>query len=123
MKTETPQDPDLQKLAELIDGIPYALLTTREADGTLHTRPMHTEAMESNGTLVFITLASTAKAAEIERDHQVSLAYMGNDADIVVAVAGSARVRQDREKLKALWKPLYKAWFPNGVDDPDLALL
>jgi general stress protein 26 len=123
MKTETPQDPDLQKLAELIQDIPYALLTTREADGTLHTRPMHTDAMEANGTLVFLTLASTAKAAEIEQDHQVSVAYMGKGADTVVAVAGTARVRKERQKLKELWKPFYKAWFPKGLEDPDLALL
>ena len=30
---------------------------------------------------------------------------------------------QDRAKAEALWNPLYKAWFPKGVEDPDLCLL
>lgn len=25
--------------------------------------------------------------------------------------------------MKELWKPFLKAWFPKGLDDPDLALL
>jgi general stress protein 26 len=123
MKTEMPQDPDLQKVAKLIEGIPYALLTTREADGTLHTRPMRTEAMEANGTLVFLTQGNSAKGYEIDQHPQVSVAYMSNDAVTVVAIAGSAHIRRDLEKLKALWKPLYKVWFPKGLEDPELALL
>lgn len=30
---------------------------------------------------------------------------------------------RDKEKAKELWKPLLKAWFPKGLEDPDLALL
>jgi hypothetical protein len=33
-----------------------------------------------------------------------------------------ARAR-DRGKMEALWRPQYRAWFPDGLDDPDLGLL
>lgn len=34
-----------------------------------------------------------------------------------------AEVVRDRQKIDNLWKPFLKAWFPNGKDDPELALL
>ena len=30
---------------------------------------------------------------------------------------------RDTDKIRQLWRPVLKAWFPKGVDDPDLALL
>ena len=32
-------------------------------------------------------------------------------------------MNQDRSKIKELWNPLYKAWFPKGEDDPEIAVL
>ena len=29
----------------------------------------------------------------------------------------------DKEKMRALWSPWLKPWFPKGLDDPDLVLL
>ena len=29
----------------------------------------------------------------------------------------------DAAKVKELWSPIHKAWFPKGVDDPNLGLL
>src|SRR5687768_12707334 len=107
MKTETFQDPDLKKLSELISGMTYAMLTTREPNGTLHSRPMHSEAMRADGTLVFLTLASSPKARELTSFPQVSLTYMGANAGACVAIAGRGRVRRDMAVLKELWKPLY----------------
>ena len=30
---------------------------------------------------------------------------------------------RDRAKIEELWKPQLRAWFPDGVDTPDIALL
>jgi general stress protein 26 len=38
-------------------------------------------------------------------------------------VWGNASVVTDMQKIKDKWSPLIKAWFPNGVDDPNLSLL
>jgi hypothetical protein len=32
-------------------------------------------------------------------------------------------VVRDKEKARELWSPALKAWFPQGVDEPDLVLL
>jgi general stress protein 26 len=123
MKTMTSQNPQLAKLSQLIDGIDYAMLTTREADGTLHTRPMRTEAIQDDGTLLFFTQADSAKARELQQHSQVSISYMGDNAATCVAIAGHARLLRDRAKMKELWKSLYKVWFPKGLEDPELVLL
>ena len=33
------------------------------------------------------------------------------------------RLRTDRAKMEELWSPALRAWFPDGLDDEDLALL
>ncbi|OYY92850.1 MAG: hypothetical protein B7Y42_12015 [Polaromonas sp. 28-63-22] len=38
-------------------------------------------------------------------------------------MSGLAAIREDQAKKQALWSAPAKAWFPGGVDDPDLALL
>ncbi len=30
---------------------------------------------------------------------------------------------RDRKKIEELWKPEFKMWFPEGKDDPEIALL
>src|SRR3954462_15211660 len=40
-----------------------------------------------------------------------------------VSVNGRAQLIRDRAKIEQLWNPIYKAWFPNGLDDPELALI
>lgn len=30
---------------------------------------------------------------------------------------------KDKARAKELWNPIYKAWFPDGLDDPNLALI
>jgi general stress protein 26 len=36
---------------------------------------------------------------------------------------GSAAVVQDRPKMRELYTPTLKAWFPEGLDDPNLTLI
>jgi general stress protein 26 len=43
--------------------------------------------------------------------------------DIYVSVSGSARVVENTAKKNDLWSKMAEAWFPGGVDDPDLALV
>ena len=38
-------------------------------------------------------------------------------------MSGTASIVDDRAKIAELWTPMAKAWFPQGVDDPNLALL
>ena len=114
---------NVEKLAKLIKGVRVAMLTTIEADGTLRSRPMATQQTEFDGTLWFFTWLDTAKVHEIEHDRHVNLAYANPSDEVYVSVSGTARVVRDQAKAKELWNPIHKAWFPKGVDDPNLGLL
>ncbi len=114
---------DAQLLSEKIKGIRIAMLTTSEPDGTLRSRPMATQDVESDGDLWFFTQASAPKVDQVQQQQQVNVNYAKPDANLFVSVSGSAELVRDRKKIKEMWKPFYKAWFPNGEDDPDLALL
>jgi len=93
------------------------------ADGTLHSRPMSTQRVETDGDLWFFTRASAPKVGEIEREHQVNVSYAKPGDQRYVSVSGRAVVVRDRAKIEELWNPVLKAWFPKGLEDPDIALL
>jgi len=114
---------DVSKLAELINGIEIAMLTTMTADGTLRSRPMATQQGPFDGTLWFFTQEPSGKTDELRGDRHVNVSYADPKAQRYVSVSGTAEVVRDRRKAEELWNPMYKAWFPEGVDDPSLALL
>jgi general stress protein 26 len=114
---------EVAKVGDLIKDIKFAMLTTRAADGTLHSRPMATQQREFDGTLWFLTGERTHKTDEIARNPEVNVAYANPDDQAYVSVSGRAAVLDDREKARELWNPVYRAWFPGGLDDPDLRVL
>lgn len=120
-------DNNYEKLADLIKDIEVCMLTTVEdtAQGSLRSRPMrsHIEKNDFNGTLWFFTSADSGKVEEVEKDHHVNLSYADPKSQTYVSVSGVAQLSRDRAKMEELWTPFYKAWFPDGLDDPKVALL
>jgi general stress protein 26 len=53
----------------------------------------------------------------------VNVAFAQTDKQRYVLVSGQAALIVDRAKMKSLWSPLYKVWFPKGLDDPELQLI
>jgi general stress protein 26 len=122
MTSDTRSD-DVKKLAELIKDIRIAMLTTVDEDGSLRSRPMATQDVEFNGELWFMVGADSAKVHEVQEDQQVNVSFANPDNQQYVSVSGSAQLVRDRQKIDEFWNPMYKAWFPEGKDDPNIALL
>jgi general stress protein 26 len=114
---------EFEKLGELIKDIRIAMVTTVEPDGALHTRPLASLAYENDGQLWFYTAVDSAKVSEVMNDVRTSVAFSDTDKDAYVAVSGTADIVNDRQRIHDLWTPFAKPWFPNGPDDPNLALL
>jgi general stress protein 26 len=114
---------DIKKLGELIKDIPIAMLTTVDEDGTLRSRPMAIQGDEFDGTLWFMVGADSAKVHEIEQDRQVNVSFANPDDQVYISVSGTAQLVRDRAKIDEFWNPMNKAWFPEGKDDPNIALL
>ncbi len=112
------------RLGELIKDIHIAMLSTVADDGTLRSRPMGTQQIDLlDGVLWFFTSSESPKADEIIHRKQVNLSYSSVEKQRYVSISGPAHLVRDRAKVKALWKPAAKIWFPDGVDDPTLILL
>lgn len=111
------------KLAELIDDIDVAMMTTREADGSMRSRPMMTQNERFEDDLWFFTRLDSAKVEELQMDPQVNLSYSAPSKQRYVSVSGEARVVRDRETMKRFWSPVHRAWFPGGLEDPQLCIL
>ncbi|HEY8562300.1 MAG TPA: pyridoxamine 5'-phosphate oxidase family protein [Pyrinomonadaceae bacterium] len=112
----------IEQLKGLLEGIDFAMLTTMAGE-KFRSRPMSTQEMDENGDLWFFTSDETHKVEEIEADDRVLVAYAQPDDNTYVSVFGRAALVKDRAKIDELWNPVHKAWFPEGKDDPHLALL
>lgn len=113
----------IEQLRKKLHGLKVAMLTTVEADGSLRSRPMAAQDLDDDGCLWFFTEASSSKADEVLHDEHINLSYASHDDNRYISVSGAAQIVRDQAKVKELWSPLYKAWFPKGLDDPELALL
>jgi general stress protein 26 len=120
---EHSREEDIRRLGSLIKDIKFCMLTTVDTEGHLHSRPMAVQEMEFDGDLWFFTGKSTMKAQEIKFDSHVNVSFAKPEDNKYVSVSGRARLVDDPAKAKQLWNPMYKAWFPEGLDDPDLALM
>jgi general stress protein 26 len=123
MKTDIQSTPDLRKLAELIDGIETAMLTTHAADGSMVSRPLQTLKFDASGDLVFFTAIDSAKVGQLMRHDDVNVAFADPHHQRYVSVRGRGRIERDRATIEELWSLPQKIFFPEGKDDPHLAVL
>lgn len=124
--THTPADREsIDTLWNMIKGIRVTMMTTLDDNGRLNSRPMATlsHAGFEDGTLWFFTRADSEKVSEIDRHWRVNLAYAEPDKQDYVSLSGIAEVVRDREKIHFLWREIMTTWFPQGPDDPEIALL
>ncbi len=112
----------IARVAELIKDIRIAMLTTTGTDGALHSRPMATQQASFDGTLWFLTREDSGKVDEIRSEAEVNLTYAGEN-HAYISISGRAQVNRDQAKVDELWNPMYKAWFPEGKDDPSIRVL
>lgn len=123
MENTKTREEAIEKLQSLIEEIDFAMLTTIDTDGVLRSRPMSTQKADFDGTLWFFTSDKTHKVDEIEKDNRVNASYAKPDDNVYVSVSGKASITKDRQKMEEFWNPILKAWFPDGLDQPDICLL
>ena len=123
MEQSTFRQHQLRQLGELIKDIRIAMLTTIDADGSLHSRPMAAPQVAFDGDLWFFTGADAPKVEAAQHHGQVNVSFADPERQHYVSLSGIASVVRDRQKMAALWSPWFRTWFPHGLDDPNLALL
>lgn len=111
------------RLQGLIKGLPVAMLTTIERDGSLHSRPMWAQELDDDATIWFLTAKDAAKVHEVSRESQVNVSYSSVDDERYVSISGTATLAFDPARAKRLVAQLDPAWLPEGLDESRLALL
>lgn len=115
---------DLEKLRELVKDIDFCMLTTVDESGDLHSRPMSSNGdIDEDGDIWFFTNATSHKVSEITKLPKVNVSFADTDNQRYISVTGTAQIVRDRAKIDELWRPEFKIWFPEGKDDPEIALL
>lgn len=120
---DAPIEERIAKVRELIEGIEIAMMTTVDESGALHSRPMYTQRTEFDGTAWFFAYGNSPKALDIQRNPQVNLGYANPKDQTYLSLAGQGRVSHDKARMAELYTPFLEAWFPQGLETPDIALI
>jgi len=120
---ESEREQAIGKIGDLISQIRIAMLTTVTPDGAFRSRPITTHGARFDGDLWFLTRLGSPKLEEMRQHRRVGLTYVRPDDNTYVSLSGTARILVDPAKAEELWDPSYGVWFPDGPNDPDLALV
>ncbi|WP_417592030.1 pyridoxamine 5'-phosphate oxidase family protein [Owenweeksia hongkongensis] len=113
----------LKKLKDIVNDVNIAMMCTTQKDNSIHSRPMATAGIDDDGTIWFFTNEGSEKVKEIENDNGLCLCYSEPKNNTYACVMGKAKAVDDKAKEKELWNPILKAWFPKGLEDPNMTLL
>jgi general stress protein 26 len=108
--------------AEMIKGIPVAMLTTTGL-GRLRSRPMVTQRAPFDGCLWFVTARAAEKTGEIRDRQAVHVTFVAPSENRFVWASGTATIVDDPARLKALWHGGYLQWLPGDSNDPSVTLI
>ncbi|MEJ7585962.1 MAG: pyridoxamine 5'-phosphate oxidase family protein [Ferruginibacter sp.] len=113
----------ISKLQALLQDIGTCMFLTDTHAGINNTRPMAVIEVDVNGNVWFFTNKNSAKVKDIEKDSNVHLVFASPAKDSYVDLRGRASIELDQKSIEEKWKPIIKAWFPEGKNDPDICLI
>lgn len=111
------------KLYSLIDDIRICMMSTTDENGAIHSRPMYALQPDESGDLWFFTRSASPKVHEFGPDGKVNLAFSHPGKQHYVSIAGRAELVRDKTLIARKWSEPMRTWFPDGKDDPQLALV
>jgi len=115
---------NIEKFIEMVKDSKVCMLITNEKSAeNLSGRPMSISKIDEDGTMWFFTRASSYKVEEIEESKKVSIAITNESSQNYLMINGSGNLVSDKVKMKELWSSILKAWFPLGLNDPDIILI
>ncbi|EYB68323.1 pyridoxamine 5'-phosphate oxidase-like FMN-binding protein [Deinococcus phoenicis] len=117
------REESIKTLGGIIKGVKFAMLTVTTDQGHLKAHPMTTQQTEFDGDVWFIGGKDTEQVQCMAARPQVNVSYSDPGKGNYVSIGGTAQLVEDRAKLEELWSDFYKAYFPQGIDDPNIQLI
>ena len=114
------------KVRELLSGFRSAMLMTKsDTNFGVHMRPMglQRDAEVFGGALHFFADDRSRKVAEINADPHAALVLQNDEQTRYLHLEGTASIVNDKAKMRELFNPMVKIWFPEGLDDPHITLI
>lgn len=121
--SEQSKSEQIKFLKDKIEDVRIAMLVTVNANHEIHSRPMGTAKVDEDGNIWFFTNEYSSKVDEISHENKVVVTYSNPNNSTYLSIKGTASLVDDKAKMKELWNPIIKAFFPDGLDDPKLTLL
>jgi len=97
---------------------PY--LMVGKADGSSHSEPLMAQLDKD---LVDTLFFFTGKDNRLADGGKVMAQFVSKGHDYFACMAGTIRQDNDKAMIDKLWSKQVEAWFPDGKEDPNLALL
>jgi general stress protein 26 len=114
---------ELDELSKRIKDVKFGMFTTSDNEGRLTSRPLTSQQVDDAGTMWFFVSDQEEFTRHLLSNPSVNVSFADVGDHLYVSVSGRAELTRERTKMEELWKPSVKAWFPQGLDDPHLALL
>jgi len=112
-----------EKVYDIVKGFSTAMFVTMNVGGRPAARPMHMAHIdEEAGRIWFFTGKRGGLVDELEKDETALLVFQ-NENSAYLSLRGRAKLAQGAANIRELWKEPYKVWFPEGPDDPNIALI
>jgi general stress protein 26 len=112
----------IQKLQDLTKNIRFCMFSTLKGV-KMESKPMTTLDVDQSGNVWFFTDRNNSITEKEAERNAVLLNYSDLQNSTYVSISGTVIEVVDEERKTELWSPLFKAWFPNGKDDPNLMLI
>ena len=111
-----------KKIWEMISDIGVGMLVTQSGED-LTSRPMQLVQDDYDGTLWMYTSLSSSMVNDIKLNRSVAVVFSCPEKSIHVTLSGKAGVRTEPELIDKYWNSFVSAWYPEGRDDKEIALL
>jgi general stress protein 26 len=113
----------VEKLKDLMSNCNVAMLGAFEEMRMIF-RPMAHVDVDDLGNIWFFVDMNAEVTAQINANPNVYINYACEKEDTYITIEGVANISNvNRDKIRELYSPAVKTWFPGGADDPNLGLL
>lgn len=114
----------LDKIRRLLASLPIAFMVTIHGTEIL-ARPLGVVGDHGafDGSLWFITDRRSRKVSAIQNGAATFLIFQDDREGTYLYLIGTATIVDDPARVKELYTPVQRTWFPDGPDDPHLTLV
>lgn len=110
------------RITSILREFKVAMMISFSSENVPHGRPMAIATLEQPLGIWFLSRSGTEKIKEIKENPNVYITCQ-RDGESYLTLSGQARVVESTDKVRELWKEVFRVWFPDGPDSADISLV